>query len=78
MKLANITDVNKFFEVVDKCEGKVELITEKGDCLDLKPKLCQFVALTEILASENIEQMDLIVEEKKDRQKLYAFMMNEN
>ena len=78
MKIANITDVNKFFEVVDKCEGKVELITKKGDCLDLKPKLCQFVALTEILASENVEQMDLIVEEKKDRQKLYAFMMNEN
>ena len=32
MKLTNITNVDKFFEVVDKCEGKVELITEI-DCI---------------------------------------------
>ena len=28
MKLTNITNVDKFFEVVDKCEGKVEMLTE--------------------------------------------------
>ena len=45
MKLTNITNVDKFFEVVDKCEGKAEMLTENGDCLNLKSKLCQFVAL---------------------------------
>ena len=30
MKVQNITDIDKFFEVVDSCEGKVEL-GEAGD-----------------------------------------------
>ena len=35
MKVTNITNVDKFFEVVDKCEGKVELVTESGDRLNV-------------------------------------------
>ena len=33
MKLTNITNVDKFFEVIDKCEGKVEMLTENGKIL---------------------------------------------
>lgn len=36
MKVQNIKDVNKFFEVVDNCAGKVELVTGEGDRLNLK------------------------------------------
>ena len=31
MKVQNIKDVNKFFDVVDSCTGKVELVTGEGD-----------------------------------------------
>ena len=31
MKVQNIKDVNKFFEVIDSCKGKVELVTGEGD-----------------------------------------------
>ena len=27
MKVSNIKDIDKFFEVVDSCDGKVELVT---------------------------------------------------
>ena len=27
MKVQNITNIDKFFEVVDSCKGKVELVT---------------------------------------------------
>ena len=27
MKVSNIKDIEKFFEVVDSCQGKVELVT---------------------------------------------------
>ena len=27
MKVQNITDVDKFFKVVDQCKGRVELVT---------------------------------------------------
>ena len=50
MKVQNIKDVNKFFEVVDNCAGKVELVTGEGDRLNLKSKLCQYVSLANIFS----------------------------
>ena len=44
MKVKNITDVEKFFKVIDECKGKVELVTDEGDRLNLKSKLTQYVA----------------------------------
>ena len=76
MKLTNITNVDKFFEVVDKCDGKVEMLTENGDCLDLRPKLCQFVTLVKMLTDGDVERMEIIAENKKDEQKLMAYMIN--
>ena len=76
MKLTNITNVDKFFEVVDKCEGRVEMLTENGDCLDLRPKLCQFVTLVKMLTDGDVERMEIIAENKKDEQKLMAYMIN--
>ena len=43
MKVQNITDIDKFFEVVDRCSGKVELVTGEGDRLNLKSKLSRTV-----------------------------------
>jgi len=34
MKVSNIKDIEKFFEVVDSCSGKVELVTGEGDRLN--------------------------------------------
>ena len=39
MKIQNITNIEKFFKVVDSCKGKVELVTGEGDILNLKSKL---------------------------------------
>ena len=51
MKVQNIKDVNKFFEVVDSCKGRVELVTGEGDRLNLKSKLCQYVSLANIFSN---------------------------
>lgn len=45
MKVTHITDIDKFFEVVDSCKGRVELVTGEGDRLNLKSKLSQYVSL---------------------------------
>ena len=76
MKVTNITNVDKFFEVVDKCEGKVELITDNGDRLNLKSKFNQYTAMIKMLAHGKIKQMEIVAEQKKDTQKLIAFMIN--
>ena len=51
MKVQNITNIDKFFEVVDSCKGKVELVTGEGDRLNLKlcqQRLPQFLSLISI------------------------------
>ena len=38
MKVEHISDINKFFDVVEQCKGRVELVTGEGDRLNLKSK----------------------------------------
>lgn len=54
MKVQNITNIDKFFEVVDSCKGKVELVTGEGDRLNLKSKLSQYVSMANIFSNGEI------------------------
>lgn len=76
MKVQNITDINKFFDVVDSCKGKVELVTGEGDRLNLKSKLCQYVSLANIFSHGEIPEMEILAYEKEDVDKLLNFMIN--
>ena len=76
MKVQNITDINKFFKVVDSCKGKVELVTGEGDRLNLKSKLCQYVSLANIFSNGEIPEMEILAYEKEDVDKLLNFMIN--
>ena len=50
MIVQNITDIDGFFKVIDSCKGKVELVTDEGDRLNLKSKLSQYVSLAKIFS----------------------------
>ena len=63
MKVTKIKDVNKFFEVIDSCKGKVELVTGEGDRLNLKSKLSQYVSLANIFSDGTIEELELVAYE---------------
>lgn len=76
MKVQNIKDVNKFFEVVDSCAGKVELVTGEGDRLNLKSKLCQYVSLANIFSNGEIPELEILAYEPEDIEKLISYMMN--
>ena len=75
MKVSNITNVEKFFEVVDSCEGKVELVTGEGDRLHLKSKLCQYVSMANIFSNGEIPELEVIAYEREDIDRLINFMM---
>lgn len=75
MKVQNITDIDKFFEVIDQCKGKVELVTGEGDRLNLKSKLSQYVSLANIFSDGTIEELEVIAYEPEDTAKLVEFMM---
>ena len=76
MKVSNIKDVDKFFEVVDSCNGKVELVTGEGDRLNLKSKLSQYVSLANIFSGGEIAELEIVAYEKEDIDKLLNFMIN--
>ncbi|MBQ8591723.1 MAG: polya polymerase [Lachnospiraceae bacterium] len=75
MKVQNIKNVDKFFDVINDCEGKVELVTGEGDRLNLKSKLSQYVSLESIFADPSISELELIAYEPDDITKLVNFMM---
>ena len=75
MKITNISDVEKFFKVVDSCAGKVELVTGEGDRLNLKSKLCQYISMAKIFSDGTISELEIIAYEPEDIKKLVNFMM---
>ena len=76
MKVQNIKDIDKFFEVIDSCKGKVELVTGEGDRLNLKSKLSQYVSMANIFSDGTITELELLAYEPEDINKLLNFMMN--
>ncbi len=77
MKVENIKNIDRFFEVVDSCEGKVELVTGEGDRLNLKSKLSQYVSMANIFSDGTIKELEIVAYEPKDIDKLVSFMMNQ-
>ena len=76
MKITNIKNVDKFFSVVDKCKGRVELVTGEGDRLNLKSKLTQYVSLANIFSNGDIPELEIVASEKEDIERLMEFMIN--
>ena len=76
MKVTDIKDVNRFFEIIDQCEGKVELVTKYGDCLNLAPKISQCVATVKIITDSEIQQGDIVLHNKEDKEKIMQVMNN--
>lgn len=77
MKVTNIKDTEKFFKIIESCEGKVELITSEGDRLNLKSKLCQYVALANLFSDGTIRELELVAYNPADVKILINYMMEQ-
>lgn len=64
-----------FFQVIDSCAGKVELVTGEGDRLNLKSKLSQYVSMANIFSDGTIAELEILAYEPEDITKLVNFMM---
>ena len=77
MKVQHITDIDGFVEVVRDCTGKVELVTGEGDRLNLKSKLCQYIALDRLFTDGKIEELEVIAAEPEDVTRIVDFLMKD-
>ena len=77
MKVQNIKNIDKFFQVVDQCKGRVALVTGEGDRLNLKSKLSQYVSMANIFSNGEIPELEIVAYEREDIDRLINFMMND-
>lgn len=75
MKVEKITNIPEFFNVVDSCKGRVELLTGEGDRLNLKSKLCQFLSMSQIFSRIDELHLEIVASEEEDLQKLVRFFL---
>ena len=66
-------DVAAFLAVLDTCVGNVYLVTEDGDKLNLKSKLCQLIGLTQLIEGGKIGSAKILAENADDESKLFRF-----
>lgn len=64
-----------FFLMIDSCEKEVELYTEEGFHLNLKSKLCQYVAFTSIFCSKKVSECSLITHCEADTARILQFFL---
>lgn len=75
MKLVNVNNVEGLFEVLDKCQGSVYLVSKEGDRINLKSKLSQMLFTANLFTKATINELDLIVAEPEDMKRVVDFMM---
>ena len=77
IKVLNIKDYDEFFKVVESCKGTVELVTNKGDRLNLKSQLTQYIAFTGIFQNKDNIEMQIVTSDKDDLDKLMYYIIHE-
>ena len=76
IKVQNITNIDKFFEVGGGGAGGGGGGAGEGDRLNLKSKLSQYVSMANIFSNGEIPELEIIAYEKEDIDKLVNFMIN--
>ena len=74
MKIQNISDVEKFFQVIDQCTGTIELVSAEGDRINLKSKLSQYLSMASIFSNGYINELELVAHEPEDVERLIKYM----
>ena len=76
MRIEKIDDLGKLIEVIDSCEGQVELVLDSGERLDLKEKSTQRSSLKLVTdADGSVGDVELVAQDPADSMKLIDFMM---
>ena len=74
MKVENIVNIDDFFGVIDRCTGRVELVTNDGDRLNLKSTLTRYVALAKVFSDGKIDCLEIIAHEYEDAKAIMKYM----
>lgn len=71
----NNVDVNEFLEIIDACKGNVYMVTDEGDRLNLKSKLCQLVGLSKLIEGGVVANASLVCDRFEDEKVLVRYKL---
>jgi hypothetical protein len=66
MRVKQVKDIDGFYKALAKCKGRVELITDDKDVLNLASKLTQFIGLTRVFSNPEIEAFEIVCYNAED------------
>jgi hypothetical protein len=75
MRVKQVKDVDGFFNALEKCEGRVELITDEKDVLNLASKLTQFIGLTRVFSNPDISEYEIVCYNAEDYSKIKDYLV---
>jgi hypothetical protein len=75
MKVKTIQNIDGFYKALDKCRGRVELITEDKDVLNLASKLTQFIGLTRVFNNPAYSSYEIVCYDAEDYEKIKEFLV---
>lgn len=75
MRVKQINNIDEFFKTLIKCKGRVELITDDKDVLNLASKLTQFIGLTRVFSNPEIESYEIVCYNIEDYELIREFLV---
>jgi len=66
---------SELMEVIDKCEGPVNLITEEGDIINLKSKLSQIIGLARLISNGTIIAKSIKAIRSEDEVRITRYLL---
>lgn len=75
MEVKAIQDVNGFYKALDNCSGRIELITEERDVLNLASKLTQYIGLTKVFSNPEYDSYEIVCYDMADYEKIKSFLI---
>ena len=75
MRVKEIKDIDGFFKSLEKCQGRVELITDEKDVLNLASKLTQFIGLTRVFSPPDIKEYEIVCYNMEDYQLIKEYLV---
>jgi hypothetical protein len=75
MRVKQIANIDGFYKALDKCEGRVELITDERDVLNLASTLTQFIGLTTVFSNPEVESFEIVCYNPEDFKYIEEFLV---
>lgn len=76
MKIYNINDSREFFKKLASCQGKVKLVNDSGEQIELTPGLADANFLPLACIHGTIREMEIIFQDAEDCRKIFSYLLN--